>query len=112
MARQLVGKGGHGNGVMYAHRAAYELAKGPIPRGHHIHHTCGNVRCIEPAHLIAVLPKAHAAIHLAPECPNGHAFTPKNTYWRPDTGVRQCKQCRAIYMRGYYREHKADWNQP
>lgn len=27
-------------------------------------------------------------------CVNGHAFTPENTYRRPDTGARQCRACR------------------
>lgn len=26
-------------------------------------------------------------------CKNGHAFTPENTYIRPDTGSQQCKAC-------------------
>ena len=28
-----------------------------------------------------------------PACKNGHNFTPENTYLRPDTGGRQCRQC-------------------
>jgi hypothetical protein len=99
----LVGKGGHGNGNMYAHRAAYELAKGPIPKGHEMHHTCGNVRCINPDHLVAVTKVEHSAAHRKPACPKGHAFTPENTYTRPDNGARTCKQCRAAYMRGYFK---------
>jgi hypothetical protein len=28
-------------------------------------------------------------------CKNGHEFTSENTYIRPDTKARQCRQCRA-----------------
>lgn len=35
----------------YAHRAAYELVKGPIPSGLVIDHLCFNRRCVNPDHL-------------------------------------------------------------
>ena len=35
-----------------AHRVAYELAKGPIPNGLVIRHTCDNKMCCNPNHLI------------------------------------------------------------
>ncbi len=38
----------------YAHRVAYELAKGPIPPGLQIDHLCRNPRCVRPDHLEAV----------------------------------------------------------
>lgn len=41
-----------GGRTLLAHRAAYELANGPIPLGATVRHICGNRACVEPAHLV------------------------------------------------------------
>ena len=34
-----------------AHRFAYEIANGPIPKGLYVMHSCDTRRCVNPAHL-------------------------------------------------------------
>lgn len=43
---------GHGRlGNIRAHRAAYELANGPVPPGLMVRHLCSNPACVRPDHL-------------------------------------------------------------
>ncbi len=101
----------------YAHRVAYEDAKGPIPVGTEIDHVCHNRdkscnlrdacphrACCNPAHLEAVSHKENvnrrpgglagtAAIHAAKtHCKNGHPFAGANLIQRPTQ--RRCRTCK------------------
>lgn len=45
------------------HRWVYERLVGPIDEGCHLHHTCVTPGCCNPAHLVPLTPKEHAAAH-------------------------------------------------
>lgn len=80
---------------VYAHRAAYISAKGPIPDGYEVDHLCGNTLCCNPKHLEATPPKvnnlrskSYAAENAAKtHCARGHPYDEENTgYRKPGTG--------------------------
>ncbi|MFA6167780.1 MAG: HNH endonuclease signature motif containing protein [Gemmatimonadaceae bacterium] len=47
------------DGTRLAHRAYYEMARGPAPKGTEIHHTCGRRDCVNPAHMEAMTRREH-----------------------------------------------------
>lgn len=50
---------------VYAHRWSWTEHRGPIPPGHHVHHECGNRRCVNPDHLAVLSEAEHKGLHLA-----------------------------------------------
>ena len=49
-----------------AHVVAYDKAHGPPPKGWQRHHLCGNKLCVNPAHMIPLLPAEHLKLHARP----------------------------------------------
>lgn len=90
------------------HRVVAELTFGPLPADAFCCHTCDVKACCNPAHLYIgdrltnardavergrtnnVLARVNAA---KTQCVRGHEFTEDNTYVRPRTGERRCRQC-------------------
>jgi len=88
---------------MYAHRAAYLYAKGPIPDGFVVDHLCKNTRCVNPAHLEAVTRRTNTlrgegktAVNAQRLfCVKGHPLFGENlrTYEGISGPARGCKAC-------------------
>jgi hypothetical protein len=87
---------------MVAHRASYELVRGPIPAGLDLDHLCRHTSCVHPGHLEPVTRKENARRGLQgvlkTHCVHGHEYTPENTYIDP-SGGRRCRQCHREEMR-------------
>jgi hypothetical protein len=46
-----------------AHRVVWEMLRGPIPPGHHLHHKCHNRSCVNPDCLEMLSRSEHAKTH-------------------------------------------------
>jgi hypothetical protein len=94
-----------------AHRFAYELLIGPIPLGLQLDHLCRNTGCVNPQHLEPVTGTENLRRQGAAKsaCPQGHPYTPENTYLRKVVGHRQCRTClRARARAAYWARREAD----
>lgn len=85
-----------------AHRWAYEMAIGPIPKGYEVDHLCRNRGCVRPNHLEAVTKRENVRRSLSPPGINakkvravcGHPFDAINS-----NGGRECTSCRRVRHR-------------
>ena len=100
--------------LVLAHRFAYELLRGPIPKGFEIDHLCHNKSCVNPIHLEVVTRSENVRrgwkVNIPPNsrkthCLRGHALTPDNIY--DEHGKRKCRQCRVLRDRERKARHRA-----
>lgn len=52
-----------GDRRLVAYRWMYEEEVRPIPEGHDLHHLCDNGTCVNPNHLVPMLPEIHRKVH-------------------------------------------------
>lgn len=92
-------------GRVRVHRAAYEIANGPIPSGLVIDHLCRVTACCNPEHLETVTVAENnrrAGPHRRKStCKNGHPNTPEHR-----SASRQCRQCHTEYMKTWREENR------
>lgn len=101
-----------------AHRAAYRLAKGEIPAGMIVRHTCDHPACCNPDHLVVgthadnradAIERGRTTAGQA-TCKNGHAYDAANTLWRLNGNrrrVRKCRTCHLAQQTAHRRKQKA-----
>lgn len=96
-----------GGRTILAHRASWELHRGPIPDGLHVLHKCDNPSCTKPDHLFLgteadnALDRSIKGRHRNQRktaCPSGHPYDEENTAITPG-GDRRCRACGREYQR-------------
>ena len=113
-----IDKDGYGNfwldGITrLAHRVSYEWFVGEIPEGLQIDHLCRVRNCGNPTHLEAVTCKVNIRRGETGKgesdkthCPQSHEYSIVNTYIRPITGKRACRECHRIQNSISYHKQK------
>jgi len=104
-----------GRSYQGAHVFSYELAKGRIPDGMVLDHLCRVPSCVNPSHLEPVTHAENiwrgyrAKFGTITHCPQGHEFTPENTYHRPNSRKVNCRTCTRLRMRALRAERRSSW---
>jgi hypothetical protein len=89
------------------HVRAYELFRGPVPKGLHLDHLCRVRCCVNPWHLEAVTQKvnneraAKARIANHSKCAHEHELSGDNLLVM-HSGRRACRACAAERIRRFY----------
>ncbi len=94
-----------------AHRVAWTITYGEIPKGMYVCHSCDNQSCVRPEHLFLGTPKDNVQDCINKKrranntgkhvnankthCPKEHEYSKKNTYWSvyKNRKYRHCKVC-------------------
>lgn len=99
-------RGRRGEGNIAAHRAAWELANGPIPDGLFVCHHCDNPPCCNVEHLFLgtakdnshdMSVKGRAKNSKKTHCPKGHEYDDQNTRILPGGAGRRCRACHNLH---------------
>jgi hypothetical protein len=93
----------------FAHRVAYKVLVGPIPKGLELDHLCRNRACVNVDHLEPVTHRENVLRGTAPAavrarkayCKRGHEFTEENTRVDQKTGNRNCRTCLAMLQEAW-----------
>ena len=85
---------------VYAHRHAYTKAKGPIPEGLVVRHTCDNRRCINPNHLIVGTNKDNTG-DMMERGRHRPGHVPGEANGRSVVTAAQVAELRANYIKGH-----------
>ena len=95
-----------------AHIVSYEWENGPVPGGLELDHLCRVRHCVRPSHLEAVTHRENAlrgegvfgdvVNRYKTHCPQGHEYTPENTWVYSVNNSRHCRACLRIKANAFY----------
>lgn len=89
--------------MVRVHQHIWQTVNGPVPAGLELDHQCRVPPCCNEDHLRAVTHQVNCTENIVgagwqleaakTHCPQGHEYTPTNTYRNPN-GHRKCRACR------------------
>lgn len=90
--------------VIQAHRLAYQMLVGPIPKGQCIDHLCQEKHCVNPKHMELVTRAENvmrgdsvpAKNGRKTHCNRGHPLSGDNLYSAPSNNKRYCRKCQKL----------------